>query len=276
MVAIGDAVFSADWTSSCIVDLQLICRSLSRDTGVCKPRDLLSVMYAESGCRADAHNPNGHASGLNQCMPDTLDGLGFHPELPPVERAARFRELSVKDQLPYVYRYYKPYTGRLDSVAAIYVATFLPAFISQARIGGPDFVLVDKTIGKANGINHAVIYTANAGFDKNGDLKITVGELEMAVMLQCRGDRWMELSRRLGGVETDPVRVSLYDLRTIDGLQRALGLLGIHVAVDGLWGPATRGGVIAFQKRVGLAPDGIYGPRTRAALANAIDGKVGG
>lgn len=50
-------------------------------------------------------------------------------------------------------------------------------------------------------------------------------------------------------------------------LQQQLTELGYDVGkVDGLFGPATRHAVIAFQKVNGLARDGIVGPRTRAAL----------
>lgn len=45
-------------------------------------------------------------------------------------------------------------------------------------------------------------------------------------------------------------------------LQRRLGGL----AADGVFGPATRGGVVAFQSARGLAADGVVGPRTWAAL----------
>ena len=46
-------------------------------------------------------------------------------------------------------------------------------------------------------------------------------------------------------------------------------LQGLHLYdgyVDGIRGPLTRGAVVAFQKRRGLAVDGIVGPRTRRAL----------
>lgn len=48
-------------------------------------------------------------------------------------------------------------------------------------------------------------------------------------------------------------------------LQRMLGGL----ATDGVFGPATRQAVVAFQSARGLAADGIVGPRTWAALGGA-------
>jgi len=45
-------------------------------------------------------------------------------------------------------------------------------------------------------------------------------------------------------------------------LQRMLG----KIAVDGDFGPATRGGVIAFQRRVGIDPSGVVDQPTWAAL----------
>lgn len=39
-----------------------------------------------------------------------------------------------------------------------------------------------------------------------------------------------------------------------------------RLKVDSAFGPKTQASVIAFQRRMGLAPDGIVGPRTQAAL----------
>jgi Hemopexin/Transglycosylase SLT domain len=51
-------------------------RSTSAELG-CNPIDLLAVMMSESSVKASAHNPKGHASGLIQFMPATLERLGW-------------------------------------------------------------------------------------------------------------------------------------------------------------------------------------------------------
>ena len=57
----------------------------------------------------------------------------------------------------------------------------------------------------------------------------------------------------------------------IPGLQVALRAHGLYAGpIDGVAGPKTREGVLAFQRRRGLVVDGIAGPRTRVAL-----GKLG-
>jgi hypothetical protein len=64
------------------------------------------------------------------------------------------------------------------------------------------------------------------------------------------------------------------DLTTTAGLQQALNLLkvpGTPLAVDGAFGPLTRGAMTAFQLQVGISADGEPGPLTRSALQTALD-----
>lgn len=238
-----------------------------------QPRHMLAVMYSESGVSATAHNDapkdrppekRYNASGLIQFMPATLPGLGW------TAGHAAFRRLSATEQLTFVDRYYRPHRGHLDSIAGLYVATFLPALVRHAK--DRSFVLT----GKAGPLGWA--YEPNAVFDRNRDLAITVGELEDAVARNARGARWDEILMRLEGASSDAPLSRLIpdggtDLGSTMGLQRALARLGYDPGpVDGLPGPRTRAAVVAFQSAAGLVPDGVIGPLTRGALQRAFAG----
>jgi len=243
------------------------------------PKHMLSVMYSESGCSAKAWNDNPknlppekrwNASGLIQFMPPTLVGLGYF------NGHAAFRALSATAQLDYVEKYYAPFKGKLGSIAALYVATFLPAYTAKAS--DPTYVLTEKNgrLGWA--------YSPNVAFDANRDARITVQELEDAVKRNCRGPRFDELVARLSGeglgdTSKESEAASL-DLRTILGMQAALKAAGFDPGpLDGLPGPKTTAAILAFQEKAGLVADGVYGPKTRAALAAVgakfTDGKKG-
>lgn len=232
----------------------------------CDPLHLLMVMYSESGVFAHAHNKNGHASGILQFMPAILQGLGWR------QGSVVFRSLSPEEQLPFVFSYFKPWNkdGKpWASAERLYQATFLPGTLRWGNT--PDLVLSAKggTLGWA--------YQANAGFDRNGDLKITLGELGDAIRRNCKGPRWVEIVARLGGQEApaeDPA--ALPDFGTVRGAQQALKDLGFYTGtVDGVRGPLTFDAISAFQvKHPGTgkkdgSPDGLYGQRTRDALEAA-------
>ena len=234
-----------------------------------RAKDLLAVIFSESGCRADAWNDNPknlppeqrwNASGLIQFMPATLKGLGW------AKGHAEFRRLSATAQLDWVRRYYAPHRGHLASVGGLYVATFLPALIRHA--GDPAFVLTAKNgpLGWA--------YAPNASFDANRDYAITVGELEAAVRRNARGPRWAEIIARLEGLEVAEAPVTddeAVDLGTTLGLQRALDRLGFETGVlDGIPGPRTRNAIAAFQREHQLTPDGIFGPLSRTMMERLL------
>src|SRR6266404_53319 len=71
--------------------------NISEQLGM-NPRDLLAVMFFESGVDPSRKNPHGGATGLIQFMPKTLEGLG-------VKDVAGFADKSAEEQLDYVKRY---------------------------------------------------------------------------------------------------------------------------------------------------------------------------
>jgi len=197
--AVGLAVggLTSDIDSRFFPKLILLAAGLGAD-----PADMLAVMYSESQCRATAWNDNPktvppdqrwNASGLIQFMPATLAALGWKAG------HEAFRRIGATEQLRWVDAYYRPYKGRLGSVAALYVATFLPALIDHA--GDSEFVLTAKAASLA------WAYLPNAAFDAKFDLRITVGELDAAVCKNCRGGRWAELRGRLREAVADPTPV---------------------------------------------------------------------
>lgn len=233
----------------------------------CDPFDAAGTWMSESGLFTKAHNINGDASGIFQAMPATLKGMGYRPELGDNDsaRAAAFRAESFQVQIRWAQRYYTPYKGKLKNKAAFYVATFLPADIDYAMSGTADTVLVQKD-GR-----RGWAYSANAGFDENHDLKITVGELEDAIDRACRGPRWEEFNERLSAqLKITPLNVVQpfpYDLGTVLGLQEALLKIGWNPGpLDGVPGPLTRSALMGYQKSRGLQVDGIMGPNSRASI----------
>lgn len=70
----------------------------------------------------------------------------------------------------------------------------------------------------------------------------------------------------LGGV-SKAARAAVGNGASVAALQVALRAHGAYVGpIDGVAGPLTRDGVVALQRRRGLAPDGVVGPATRRAL----------
>lgn len=248
------------------------------------PIGMLSTWMSESGVRALAHNPNGHASGLNQLMPPIAKGLGWDVDdcdPPPATGRIpleRYRMLTALQQSDWVRRYYSSYTGKLKTAQLCYLATFLPMYLARpADELTDDFVLAEK------GGHLGWAYAANMVFDHNGDGRITLGELGEAIARNCHGARWEEIQSREAAVLGTPLPAPAampepYDLRTVRGLEEALQLLKNPMTrrpfyagpIDGIPGPLLRVGVMSFQTNNGLTADGLPGPNTRGSIMQAL------
>jgi hypothetical protein len=132
-----------------------ICAGLGVD-----PNHLMACMAFETGrtFRPDIENGAGSgAVGLIQFMPATARGLGTS--------TAALKLMTAADQLDWVRLYFKPYAGRLKTLADVYMAILWPKAIGQPA----DYVLW------AQGASPTT-YRQNAGLDLNDDHAITKAE----------------------------------------------------------------------------------------------------
>lgn len=283
---------TADLTDAFFVGMHAVAASIGTN-----PEFLLAVMNSESGIRASAHNPNGHASGLIQFMPATLVRLGW------TLGHEAFRRLSAEEQLPFVERYYRPFVAQgLNSTARLYQATFLPATLNRGS--QPETVIVD-----VNANDNAFAYAPNRGLDRRGDGRILVGDLTAFVERAKNSARWREARDRLAavvpgplpplpvppqpivppgpvpvppssshpvlrrGARGDAVREAQTKLNAVHAAAGARGLPGLAdspLVVDGIFGVHTYNAVVSFQQQVFPTEphewDGVIGPRTWAQL----------
>lgn len=136
------------------------------------PAWLMMVMWSESRLNAqavnkqpgDSDNPQiraaTRATGLIQIMPDTALNLGTTTKA--------LYAMNAIDQLNYVYKYFKPWTGKIKSYFDLYLITFFPD-----AIGKPDdYILQTKKLSAST------IAKQNPFFDVNKDGKLTVGEIK--------------------------------------------------------------------------------------------------
>lgn len=130
------------------------------DTLRLNPDDLMACMAWESGetFSPSVKNAAGSgATGLIQFMPSTAVALGT--------TTAKLAAMSAEDQLNYVYKYFRPFAGRLNNLGDIYMAILWPKGVGQ-----PDsYVLWDKE-------TKPTTFRQNAGLDINKDGEITRGE----------------------------------------------------------------------------------------------------
>lgn len=123
-----------------------------------KPEWLMFVMYFESRLNHKAVNPITKAAGLIQFMPLTAHSLGTTTD--------ELLKMSNVEQLDFVYKYLKPYKGRMIRWIDVYLAVFYPAAMGK----GDDYVIKNDLVARQNPI-----------FDINKDLDISVSEIKKAL-----------------------------------------------------------------------------------------------
>ena len=121
------------------------------------PDYLMGLIAFESGetFSASVKNAAGSgATGLIQFMPSTARSLGTTTD--------KLAAMTPEDQLNYVYKYLKPYKGRIQTLSDLYMAVLWPAGVGKPA----NYVL----------FSGGVDYRQNAGLDLNKDGKITKAE----------------------------------------------------------------------------------------------------
>jgi hypothetical protein len=149
------------------VELQAIAKRLETE-----PAWLLNVIASESLFNPKARNglPGQSATGLLQFIESTAQSLGTTTEA--------IRRMSPVEQLRLVEKYLRPFRGRLNSLANVYLAVFR-GFIIE---GGEASVVAPLD----NSNKERRIYSLNRWLDFDGDGKITKGELALAAFATGR------------------------------------------------------------------------------------------
>jgi hypothetical protein len=125
-----------------------------------QPNWLTIVMNSESGMNPKAVNSINGASGLIQFVKSTAIGLGTTVEA--------IRKMSASQQLDYVYKYYKPFIGKLNSPYDIYLVTFFPI-----ALGKPD-----NWVFQSKNLSSSYVANQNKAIDLNKDGEITIAEFK--------------------------------------------------------------------------------------------------
>lgn len=130
------------------------------------PDILMAIMNFESGFSPSIQNPKTKATGLIQFMEGTAKGLGTTTEA--------LAKMSAIEQLDYVYKYYKPFKGKIHNVGDAYMVTFMQIAVGK----DDDFILGIKDSKKliCKDLTYGSVYYANPYLDINKDGVITKRE----------------------------------------------------------------------------------------------------
>ena len=132
------------------------------------PDDLMAIMAFESSFNPYIQNNASGATGLIQFTQIALNEImRLNPEINITKND--LLNMSAIEQLDYVYLYYKPYIGKMNTLSDIYMVTLWPRAVGE----NDDYVLWYKG---------TIQYTQNAGLDINKDGKITKEEATKMVI----------------------------------------------------------------------------------------------
>lgn len=123
------------------------------------PDQLMSCMAFETGETFSPSIKNGAGApyyGLIQFGTDAATDVGT--------TTAKLVKMSAEEQLEYVYKFFKPYTGKVKTLSDVYARIIYPVAVGKPE----DYVLFVEGKGKA--------YIQNKGLDVNKDGKITKAE----------------------------------------------------------------------------------------------------
>jgi hypothetical protein len=161
---------TSDWTDADVAAY----RTFTRALGV--PLDVpLRVWAFESDNRATAHNAAAFDSGIFQLIPSSARSLGYpisdDPEL------AKFRAMSVKEQLAWALKFYGPHRGKIGTQTRFHIATWLPAWLvdPNANVDDPTFRLAGKT-----GPYASQYEATKFAFDREGKGYVTPADMQGA------------------------------------------------------------------------------------------------
>jgi len=145
------------WGAKVSPDFRNKAISICADLGI-PPDWLMACMYFESGLSASIKNKAGSgAVGLIQFMPSTAKALGTSTAL--------LAAMSGMDQLAYVWKYFEPYVGRLDSLEDCYMTILWPRAVGKPS----DYVLFNRD-------EKPTTYRQNGSLDSDKDGNVTKWE----------------------------------------------------------------------------------------------------
>lgn len=215
------------------------------------PNYLMAIMSFETGgtFSPSVRNQAGSgAVGLIQFMPSTARDLGTSSQA--------LANMTAEEQLDYVFKYFTPYQGKLNTLEDCYMAVLYPAAIGK----GSQYSLFRRG---------TIEYAQNSGLDRDNNGVITVGEAAQLVRERLGGPQQQQVSPQ----SAQPILRQGAQGEAVVQLQQKLKQLGYSIGAsgaDGIFGPIVKAAVIQFQKNRSLKPvDGIVGPQTWQALEQA-------